>query len=63
MTRNGTDGPSYEGLYFEARQTPTVQFVRTYGAHRGVGMGYQWSADPCHYPYSHSEPLGEGSPR
>jgi hypothetical protein len=60
-TTGGITGLSFEGMYFEARDADGA-FVRVSNAGRGVGMGSQWSWNPCHYPFAHSEPIRSECP-
>jgi hypothetical protein len=48
---------TFEGFFFAAVDD-RGPFVRVENVHRGETEGGQWSWDPCHYPYPHSEPVG-----
>lgn len=54
-TARTTTTVTFEGFYLEA-EDETGPFVSVDDAYRGEIMGGEWAANPCLYPYPHSEP-------
>jgi len=50
-----TTATTFEGFYLEAEDR-TGPFASIDNAYRGEIMGGEWAANPCLYPYPHSEP-------
>ena len=62
VTVNGTNGPSYQGFFFEARDADGA-FLRTWDTHRAQVAGGQWAACRSHFPYpTGGDPLSVGLP-